>query len=67
MDSNCSSRDGNDHLLPVSSFFEKFRDKRLQVTLTQMLGGEDADDGDFESKPCWKCPKFAKFAASQET
>ena len=52
---------------PVTSFREKFRDKRVQVTLTQMLGGEDADDGDFESKPGWKRPKFAKFADSQET
>ena len=52
---------------PVASFREKFRDKRVQVTLTQMLGGEDADDGDFESKPGWKRPKFAKFADSQET
>jgi len=52
---------------PVTSFREKFRDKRVQVTLNQMLGGEDADDGDFECKPGWKRPKFTKSADSQET
>ena len=51
MDSNYSNTNGKDNLLPVSSFFEKYRDKRVQATLTQMIGDEDADDGDFDSKP----------------
>lgn len=66
MDSNYSNTNGKDNLLPVSSFFEKYRDKRVQATLTQMIGDEDADVGDFDSKPCWKRPKLTKFAATQD-